>query len=137
VIVGQQPELAKVMEKNGKSYGKGNYSDEYLRVLSSPEFKEVRHEALVRAGFRCEECGIYKPTLDAHHHRGYDMLGWEGPDDLRMLCRECHDKAHGRVPIAGIKSGAPGGHGDRALLIMTILVWAIFLAAMASKLWQS
>jgi hypothetical protein len=24
------------------------------------------------------------------------MLGYERPEDLRMLCRRCHDRAHGK-----------------------------------------
>ena len=72
---------------------KPRFSAEYHATLASDHWRWVRGEALRRAGYRCERCGVGGP-LDAHHHRGYRMLGHERPQDLRMLCRRCHRRAH-------------------------------------------
>jgi hypothetical protein len=37
----------------------------------------------------CELCGS-KGRLEAHHHRGYDVLNWL---DIRWLCKACHQTA--------------------------------------------
>lgn len=76
-------------------WGNGHYSKKYLDVLSSPAWQHVREQALNRAGWRCEECGR-RTRLDGHHARGYGMLGHETAADVRMLCRSCHDRTHGR-----------------------------------------
>jgi 5-methylcytosine-specific restriction endonuclease McrA len=66
----------------------------------------VRAEVLRRASGRCEECGCERP-LELHHttytrffgmHGDFgnagDIFGYETPDDLRALCRECHRGRH-------------------------------------------
>jgi 5-methylcytosine-specific restriction endonuclease McrA len=50
-----------------------------------------------RANFRCER---QKPGEPRHegpldvHHKHYDTLGHEGPDDVEVLCRTCHHNEH-------------------------------------------
>lgn len=52
----------------------------------------TRKSVLTRAWGRCESCGR-RAALDLHHLH-YRSVGEEKPEDLRALCRECHDAAH-------------------------------------------
>src|SRR5215471_13465563 len=72
------------------------FTAEYSSVISSQRWRHVRQAALARAHYRCEQCGK-RARLDGHHWRGYSMLGREQPGDVRMLCRPCHDRAHGKL----------------------------------------
>ena len=61
----------------------------YLEYLKSPEWKERSKEAKERAGYRCQICNSGK-RLEVHH-RTYERLGSELPEDLTVLCRLCHE----------------------------------------------
>jgi len=88
--------------------------DEYQAYLRSPQWQGTRKRALWRAQNRCQSpiCrydyvraftdgdisehlwkGEYR--LDVHH-LSYERLGNELPDDLMVLCRDCHDLIHGK-----------------------------------------
>lgn len=77
------------------------HSAEYELVLRSERYRAVRGEAIRRAGGCCRQCGRASKSLDAHHWRGYSVLGREQPEDLEILCRVCHDRRHhpGRVGV--------------------------------------
>lgn len=66
----------------------------YAAYLNSPEWKQKRLEALRRANYRCEACPETE-SLEVHHLT-YDRLGFERPQDLRVLCNPCHSQEHGR-----------------------------------------
>jgi len=68
--------------------------EEYKEYLASPTWKRKREQALKRADYKCEECGMSKWTrkLDVHH-LDYDHFGNECPEDLIVLCEKCHKKA--------------------------------------------
>jgi hypothetical protein len=71
----------------------------YAEYLQTPEWRTTRDAALRRAGFRCEltHCGS-KYALQVHH-RVYERLGEEVPEDLTVLCGACHDQwHHGVIP---------------------------------------
>jgi hypothetical protein len=59
----------------------------YVAYLRSPEWATRRAEALARAGGRCERCGA--PAREVHH-RTYERVGAERPEDLQALCAPCH-----------------------------------------------
>ncbi len=67
----------------------------YREYLRTPEWREKRRVEIGAAEHRCEECSITDTdrTLDIHHLT-YVRRGREHPDDLRVLCRECHDRIH-------------------------------------------
>lgn len=67
------------------------HSAEYERYMKSPEWYEKRQLLLVMADCRCERCG-YRQDLEVHHLT-YERLGNELPDDLQVLCVECHEEA--------------------------------------------
>ena len=56
-------------------------------------------------GDRCERCGKESVPLDLHHVH-YRLLGNEQPEDVELLCRECHRGADGSR--AAKRSARPG-----------------------------
>ncbi len=51
-----------------------------------------------RAGYRCERCGATGVVLELHHRIPEAQGGRTHPANLMVLCRPCHDRAHGRPP---------------------------------------
>lgn len=51
-----------------------------------------------RAGYRCEHCGARDVPLELHHRVPEFLGGGFHPDNLVLLCRPCHDRAHARPP---------------------------------------
>jgi 5-methylcytosine-specific restriction endonuclease McrA len=79
----------------GRRRGGMSRRDWYRRVyLRSPHWHGVRAREFSRAGHRCERCGA-RERLDVHH-RHYRRLWREKSRDLKVLCRSCHNRAHGR-----------------------------------------
>jgi|GEM_PF-2903918 len=64
----------------------------YYAYIASEEWRQRAHAAKQRAGNRCQVCN--RPSgevmLNAHH-RTYERLGNEHPDDITVLCRDCHE----------------------------------------------
>ncbi len=89
----------------GWNTGSGR-SAAYYANLASPHWKQVRHEAIMRAGGRCERCGSFE-TLDGHHAEGYGNLGHETASEIQALCRSCHDLVHGQISIGGFGLTTP------------------------------
>ena len=64
----------------------------YERYLKTFHWQETRASALDRAGNRCQVCNT---TRGLHvHHRTYERRGAELPEDLIVLCRDCHSTFH-------------------------------------------
>ncbi len=65
---------------------------DYYEYIESAIWQKRAFEAKKRVGFRCQICYIHedKSILDAHH-RTYDRLGNEAPEDITVLCRDCHE----------------------------------------------
>jgi 5-methylcytosine-specific restriction endonuclease McrA len=58
-----------------------------------PFARNVREAALLRAKYRCEECGDYRSALELHHRGGrYDASGFNAV----VLCLRCHRGEHAR-----------------------------------------
>ena len=68
------------------------YKNMYLRT---PSWKLARRVVFFLRGKKCEICG--KTWRLQVHHKTYKHLGneWLHPNDLQILCRDCHKKAHG------------------------------------------
>lgn len=77
----------------------------YYDYILSEEWKEKADDAKRRAKFRCQVCnrgpsdGI---RLNAHH-RTYDRLGHEEPEDITVLCETCHELFSRRGAVVGQK----------------------------------
>lgn len=64
----------------------------YYEYINSDEWKQKRNDALERANNKCSECGS---EHDLHvHHLTYKRLGRELPEDLQVLCADCHAIVH-------------------------------------------
>jgi hypothetical protein len=66
--------------------------DEYLKT---EEWQMQRQAALRRANYQCFMCRN-KTKLEVHH-RTYERLGAELPEDLIVLCEPCHRRHHGML----------------------------------------
>ena len=66
----------------------------------SDVWHKVREEVILRAKGRCEVCG--KPGTEVHHKIHLTLDNVDDPsialnlDNLLLLCKECHNKMHGR-----------------------------------------
>jgi len=67
-----------------------NYPN-YFDYIKSNEWRIKAEEAKARAGNCCQVCNRSRAEvqLDAHH-RTYERLGNELPEDITVLCRDCH-----------------------------------------------
>lgn len=63
----------------------------YYDYIQTTEWKAKAEEAKARANNRCQICNKSRAEvqLDAHH-RTYERLGSELPEDITVLCRNCH-----------------------------------------------
>lgn len=70
------------------------YREEYLH---SDQWEKIRRMIWHRDDGCCVACGnsgrIYQVDV---HHDTYARIGDENLEDLRLLCRRCHQKEHGR-----------------------------------------
>lgn len=74
-----------------KSSYKSRSNKSYEEYIRSQEWREKAEEAKAKAGNRCQVCNRSRAEvqLDAHH-RTYERLGNELPEDITVLCRDCH-----------------------------------------------
>lgn len=70
----------------------------YENYLLSPQWQTLRRVVLARAGGICEHCRSAKATQI--HHKTYDRLGNELPDDLLAVCDACHGALHSAEEVA-------------------------------------
>jgi 5-methylcytosine-specific restriction endonuclease McrA len=70
------------------------FEDEYIKHLTSPEWKRFRQRALRYYSNKCMLCGsILNLTL---HHNTYERMGKERLTDVVVLCKSCHGAWHYR-----------------------------------------
>jgi len=65
----------------------------YSQYLRTPEWRQTRAEALLRAGSACSLDATHTKRLEVHH-RTYKRLGAELVYDLTVLCHACHQLYH-------------------------------------------
>lgn len=66
----------------------------YREYLRSEHWKTRRMAALRARGFICEDCGNEATEV---HHLSYERLGEEWPEDLLIVCSDCHRTRHGKT----------------------------------------
>ena len=67
----------------------------YREYLPTAHWDRIRALALERARHACALCTA---TLRLEvHHRTYARKGFEQPEDVVVLCDECHSRHHGAV----------------------------------------
>ena len=95
------PQTAKVRADKGRATSaKGQAAKKrYAAYRATPEWQAKREEALRHYGGSCSEC---KATDGLEiHHLHYKTLGHEDVvKDLRVLCRDCHQKTHDEAKAA-------------------------------------
>lgn len=64
----------------------------YVDYLRTEHWQDTRAAALHRAGHRCQVCNGDE-RLEVHH-RTYERRGEELPEDLTVLCADCHRLFH-------------------------------------------
>lgn len=70
----------------------------YKEYLLTPEWKAKANAAKERAGHRCQLCNAEGNNGFLHaHHRTYERLGEELPEDIIVLCKDCHAKFHDKA----------------------------------------
>ena len=63
----------------------------YGRYLQSGAWRKKADTCKKRAGYRCQTCNRSNKQVRLEaHHRTYERLGYEIPEDLICLCRDCH-----------------------------------------------
>jgi hypothetical protein len=68
----------------------GTYSSHFYRqVIASQRWKWMKDKVIRVRGNRCEGCGETGCRLELHHDT-YERLGRELPQDVRLLCQDCH-----------------------------------------------
>lgn len=64
---------------------------DYKTYLESDAWRARADAAKRRAGYRCQLCNRSRTQVILNvHHRTYERLGNEQPDDLTVLCGDCH-----------------------------------------------
>ncbi len=76
--------------------------EEYKALLKSDYWKGYSYSLIKERNFTCEDCGrIYyneRHKLQVHHLSYRDVSPWSyRPEELIVLCEECHKKRHGII----------------------------------------
>lgn len=74
--------------------------EEYERLLRSDYWKGYSYSLIKERNFTCEDCGKHFPNernkLQVHHLVYRDVNPWSyRPNEVVVLCEECHKKRHG------------------------------------------
>lgn len=67
----------------------------YLKYLESEHWAQIKLDLYAVRGFQCEVC--FSTRSIQVHHKTYERIGREEPQDVILLCRPCHKKAHGLI----------------------------------------
>lgn len=76
--------------------------EEYHKLLATDYWRGFSYSIIKERNFTCEDCGrtFYneRNKLQVHHLVYRDINPWSyRPDELVVLCRECHAKRHGII----------------------------------------
>lgn len=73
--------------------GRNALPDQYQQHIASGQWQSLRRRVKEERGNCCERCGAENVSL-ALHHKHYGTLGKERPQDVEVLCQDCHLKEH-------------------------------------------
>lgn len=79
---------------------------EYAIYLRSREWAARRLERLKSARYACALNVSHRSQLEVHH-RTYDRIGHELPEDLVVLCARCHRRFHDLLPAIHMEPTLP------------------------------
>lgn len=80
--------------RRNRREGRPSRYAEYVAYINSPEWRVFRLTIFALRGRRCERCGDDGSGIREVHHLTYENLGHEKPEDVQVLCVECHHLAH-------------------------------------------
>ena len=78
--------------------------EEYHNLLQSDYWKGYSYSIIKERKFTCEDCGRAflneRNKLQVHHLVYRDIMPWSyKPEELVVLCKECHERRHGITAI--------------------------------------
>jgi 5-methylcytosine-specific restriction endonuclease McrA len=74
----------------------------YWAYLRTSHWFRVKTLALARAGHQCALCPS-TTRLDVHH-KSYARRGFEQPEDVVVLCRDCHARRHRVLALTNVRA---------------------------------
>lgn len=83
--------------KSPKSQKTKDRRKEYREYLKSDAWQQKRAMMFGLRGRKCEKCDATDVTLQIHHLT-YANIFNEPPEDLQIVCIECHEKIHNKKP---------------------------------------
>ncbi|MCE7986188.1 MAG: hypothetical protein DYG89_33850 [Caldilinea sp. CFX5] len=93
-------------------------SIEYNEYIKTEAWRQRAEAAKARAGQRCQICNRAAPRVTLTvHHRTFERLGQEQPEDLTVLCRSCYElyDKNRRMPNPPTpQPAAPAAKADKA-----------------------
>ena len=101
-------ELSRVKSKLTSIY------DYYLTY--PPDWPERRQQVVNRDGEQCSVCGNYY-RLHLHHVSPLSKGGSNKIFNLKILCEDCHSKAHGRQGFPGVFTSSESAFSRRIAVI--------------------
>lgn len=81
---------------------------EYQAYLQTEHWKIFRLSILAKRGALCEECRDYSRGVEVHHLT-YARRGAELETDVKILCRQCHQRQHSKDLDSKPKGSLVGG----------------------------
>lgn len=69
-----------------------NHKRKYYKYLKSKEWTDIKIDLYQTRGKKCEVCGSIN-RIEVHHVH-YKNVFKEEPEDLILLCKNCHKKEH-------------------------------------------
>ena len=102
------------MDDKTISYCKQNMTkEEYEHLLKSDYWKGFSYSLIKERNFTCADCGRYFPNernkLQVHHLVYRDIYPWSyRPEEMVVLCEECHKRRHGLTSEACNPSSIEG-----------------------------
>lgn len=92
---GLKPQESRPIESKKQLLKDSMNKEQYASYLQSDHWKKLRRLKLESCGYKCNKCGS-KFYLQVHHEQ-YRNIYNVTLKDLVVLCRYCHEKAHGIV----------------------------------------
>ena len=82
----------------------------YAEYITSPKWAATRAIAIAAAGYKCRVC-LRRNELEVHH-KTYERMGNEHPEDLLVACVRCHNDIHWVLRIVrpgerAVRQGTP------------------------------
>ena len=91
--------LSRFIRQQWRIYQQHQRRQAYNAYMKSDDWRHIRKIKLQFADHLCEQCR--RPASPGNpldvHHLTYDRFGHENLTDLQVLCKPCHNRAHGRT----------------------------------------